>query len=135
MQPFAWVETPCKAPPPIYQGRDHVPSQAASSAGPDIGPVATPEHFDLSTPPAAARAYHRDGDAPRNDRAVVVAKKWLELIDQMNPREDKKAAMRIRMRESVDHLLRMRENVESLQARLAVSMSVHESVGHLLRIP
>ncbi len=70
-----------------------------------------------------------------NDRAVVVAKKWLELIDQMNPREDKKAAMRIRMRESVDHLLRMRENVESLQARLAVSMSVRESVDHLLRIP
>ncbi len=122
-----WVDTPGKAPPPVYR-----PGQASSSAGPNIGPVATtagmfqpeninwgapsqqhpcptPERYSMATPPAAkGRAgskrrvtYTRDGplDATMSDRATIVSMKWLELIERMNPRDDIKMAMRWRVHE------------------------------------
>ncbi len=51
------------------------------------------------------------------DRATVVAKKWMELIEQMNPKDDIKAAMRIRVYEGKMH-------VRALQAALAVKTPV-----------
>ncbi len=145
MEPDVWVDTPGKAPPPVYR-----PGQASSSAGPNIGPVATtagmfqpeninwgapsqqhpcptPEHYSMATPPAAkGRAgskrrvtYTRDGplDATMSDRATIVSMKWLELIEQMNPRDDIKMAMRWRVHEGKAH-------VKALQAALAVSTPV-----------
>ncbi len=52
-----------------------------------------------------------------NDRATVMAMKWLELIEQMNPRDDIKMAMRWRVHEGKMH-------VKALQAALAVSTPV-----------
>ena len=119
-QPQQQQHAAAAAPPPGYPQHGAPPINSfvpAQQEAPPAIPVPAVKATAKPPPPVAKHADRDERDAPMEDRATVVAKKWMELIEQMNPKEDIKAATRIRAYEGKMH-------VRALQAALAVKTPV-----------